>query len=198
MTSLRVVRRLGVVAAVLGALLGVAVAPAGAVSDPQTWGDTFCTETVTWLTGALQGAQNVQTKASDPSLTPADGKQLLVDYLQTGVASTKSFGQQVKAAGVPDIANGAKIQAALLAGIAGSGAKLATYEKAAKALPTKPAAAFGKGASKLGNRLKTFAQPFQNGLAAADKLDKGNVLGGILETRPACAPLVKGTIGTGS
>ncbi len=197
MSSFRVARRFLLAALLTGVLFAVAAVPAGALTDPNQWGDTFCNETVAWLSGAMQGAQQVSEKAADPTLTAADGKQLMVDFLNTGVSSTKSFGQTMKKAGAPAITNGPKIQAAILAGIAGSGAKLAALDTAAKVLPTKPQKAFEAGAKRIGNQLSTFTQPFQKGLSAADKLDKGNQLGSVLQARPACAPLVNNSLGSG-
>src|SRR5262245_46491887 len=108
-------RVLTAVLVITGAGLVVA-APAGALTDPTEWGDTFCTETATWLTGAQAGADDLSAQAEDPSLTPADAKSLIVDFLATGVDATTSFAKEMKSAGAPDVKNGAKIQAAILAG----------------------------------------------------------------------------------
>ena len=85
--------------------------------------------------------------------------------------------------------NGAKIEAAILAGIAGSEAKLVALEKAAKALPTKSPTAFQKGAAKLSDGLATFSQPFQKGLSKAESLDKSGDLNAALGSQPSCADL---------
>ena len=164
-------------------------APAGALTDPEEWGDTFCTETGGWLSGAQAGAEELSAQAEDPSLTPADGKSLIVDYVSTGADATKAFGQAMKRAGVPDVQNGAKIEAAILAGIAGSEAKLVALEKAAKALPTKSPTAFQKGAAKLSKGLATFSQPFQKGLTKAESLDTSGDLNAALGSQPSCADL---------
>jgi len=195
--STRRLRRSATAVLALCALAAVLAAPAGAATAPDKWGATFCTETVGWLKGAQQGANDLQTKASDPSITPADGKALIVDFLSTGVASTKAYGQALKAAGAPGITNGTKIQASILAGIAGSGAKLAALNTVAKRLPTRPPAAFQKAATKLGNQLSSFSEPFSKGMDAAGKLDKGNQLGKILTTLPECAALANGSVGSG-
>jgi len=179
-----------VVAVAVVAALGAAMAaPAGALSDPEEWGDTFCTGTVGWLGGAQAGAEQLATQSNDPSLTPAAGRALIVEYLTTGVDATKEFGQSLKQAGAPKIANGAKIQASILAGITGSGVALAALLKLAKALPTGSQKVFDRAASKLGDRLSSFSDPFSKSLAKADKLDEGNQLGGILESLPSCAAL---------
>jgi hypothetical protein len=164
-------------------------APAGALTDPQQWGDTFCSETATWLTGAQQGADDLSAQAEDPSLTPADAKALIVDFLGTGVDATTAFGKEMKRAGVPDVENGAKIQAAILAGIAGSGTKLVALEKTAKAMPTKPLKAFQKASTKLGNEVGTFSEPFTKGVSKAESLDSSGELSNVLGTLPACAEL---------
>jgi hypothetical protein len=178
-----------VAACVAVVVVAVVAAPAGALADPQQWSATFCTETGNWLSGAQQGAQELTTKAEDPNLTEADGKALLVDYASTGVDSTKAFGQAMKTAGVPDVKNGAKIQAAILAGIAGAQAKLIAVEKAAKKLPTKPPLAFQKGAQKLSKSLGTFSEPFQKGLSKAESLDSSGDLDAALSKQPSCADL---------
>jgi hypothetical protein len=143
--------------AALAALTGALAAPAGAADTVpgQQWVDTFCTETVTWLTGASDGATALQNDASDPSLAPTKAKALLVKFFSTGVGSTKQYGKNVAAGGTPDFANGDKIRAAILGGIAGSLAKLTGFEKAAKALPTKPKAALQKGGTKILNNFST-------------------------------------------
>jgi len=176
-------------AALVVATVAAFAAPAGALADPTDWGDTFCTETGNWLAGAQQGAEELSTQAEDPSLTAADGKALIVDYVSTGVDSTKAFGQAMKRVGAPDVKNGAKIQASILAGIAGSEAKLVVVEKTAKALPTKSPTAFQKGAEKLSKQLSTFSQPFQKGLSKAESLDSSGDLNAALGTLPSCADL---------
>jgi len=170
-------------------VVGFVAAPAGALADPKQWGDTFCTETGNWLSGAQQGAQDLSKQAEDPSLTAADGKSLIVDYVSTGVDATKAFGQAMKRAGAPDVRNGVKIQVAILAGIAGSQAKLLAVEKAAKALPIKPALAFQKAAQKLSKNLAGFSEPFQKGLSKAESLDSSGDLDAALSTQPSCADL---------
>jgi len=176
-------------AALVLATVAVFAAPAGALTDPAEWSDTFCTETGNWLSGAQHGAEELSAQAEDPNLTPADGKTLIVDYVSTGADATKAFGQAMKRAGVPDVENGAKIEAAILAGIAGSEAKLVALEKAAKALPTKSPTAFQKGAAKLSDGLATFSQPFQKGLSKAESLDKSGDLNAALGSQPSCADL---------
>jgi hypothetical protein len=184
-----------IVAASLVVVLGtVVVTPAGAATDPEEWGDAFCTETVDWLQGALDGAETLQQQALDPTITAAEGKDLIVEYLSTGVDATRAYARAVKQAGTPDIRNGAKIQAAILAGISGSLARLFALEKAAKALPTRSQAAFDKAAGKLGDRLGGFSSPFSRGMTKAGNLDKGTQLGGILQSLPACAPLLNASL----
>lgn len=187
--SVRGVRRALVVGVVGVALLVAQAVPASATTTPEDWGETFCTETVNWLSGAAAGANELSAQAEDPDLTPAQGKALIVEYLATGVSATKSFGRSLERVGAPKTGNGARIQAAVLAGIAGSGAELAVLLKLAKALPTGSPTAFSKGATKLGNKLASFSEPFQKGLDRADRLDKGNALGDVLESLPACSGL---------
>jgi hypothetical protein len=177
------------VTCIAGALVALAAAPAGALTAPDQWADTFCTETATWLTGAQQGANKLSSQAADPSLTPADAKKLLADYLGTGVQATKAFLQEVKGAGVPDVKNGPKIQAAIVDGIAGSQAKLTALEKTAEKLPTKPLRVFQKASSKLGDQLGTFADPFTKGVSAAKSLDTSGELGNAINTLPSCTAL---------
>ena len=176
-------------AALVIATVALFAAPAGAATDPQRWGDTFCSETADWLTGAQQGAESLSTQAEDPSLTAAQGRQLIVQYISTGVEATKSFGQAVKGAGVPDVKHGSQIQAAILAGISGSGAALSALEKKAKAMPTKATVAFEKAASKIGTELGKFTQPFIKGLDKAESLDSSGELGNVLGTLPSCAKI---------
>jgi hypothetical protein len=172
----------------VGAVALVA-APAGALTEPAAWGDTFCTQTATWLTGAQQGADELSAQADDPSLTPADAKALIVDFLGTGVDATTAFGKEMKRAGAPDVQNGAKIQTTILAGIAGSGAKLAALEKTAKAMPTKPLKAFQKASTKLGDQVATFSESFTKGVSKAESLDSSGELSNVLGSLPACAAL---------
>jgi|RhiMetdeSRZDD1v2_1073273.scaffolds.fasta_scaffold289926_3 hypothetical protein len=183
-TSLRVLT-VGLVLATVALF----AAPAGALTDAEEWSDTFCTETGGWLSGAQAGAEELSAQAEDPSLTPADGKALIVDYVSTGADATKAFGQAMKRAGVPDVKNGARIQAAILAGIAGSEAKLIALEKAAKTLPTKSPTAFQKGAEKLAKGLSSFSEPFQKGLSKAESLDTSGELDAALSAQASCADL---------
>jgi hypothetical protein len=184
-----------VAACVAVAVLAILAAPAGSLTDANRWADTFCTETGTWLTGAQQGADELSAKADDASLTPAGARKLIADYLATGVDATKSFGQEVKRAGVPDVKNGPKIQAAILAGIAGAQAKLTALQKTAKAMPTKPLVAFQKATTKLGNELGKFADPFTKGVSKAKALDTSGELGTAINTLPSCAALDQASSG---
>jgi len=178
-----------VVACVAFALVALLAAPAGALTDAGKWADTFCTETANWLTGAQQGVESLSAQADDASLTPADAKGLLADYLATGVDATKAFGQEVRRAGVPDVKNGPKIEAAVLTGIAGSKAKLVALEKAVKALPTKPVKVFQKASSKVVKDLGKFAEPFSKGVDKAKSLDISGELGSAINTLPSCGTL---------
>jgi hypothetical protein len=90
---------------------------------------------------------------------------------------------------VPDVKNGPKIQVAILGGIAGAQAKLAALEKATKALPTKPAAAFQKASSNLVDELGKFADPFTKGVDKAKSLDTSGALGTAINTLPSCTAL---------
>ena len=177
------------VACVAFALVALVAAPAGALTDADQWADMFCTETANWLTGAQQGVESLSAQADDASLTSADAKGLLADYLATGVDATKAVGQEVKRAGVPDVKNGPKIEAAVLTGIAGSQAKLVALEKAVKALPTKPVKVFQKASSKVVKDLGKFAEPFSKGVDKAKSLDTSGELGSAINTLPSCGTL---------
>ena len=48
------------------AIVALVAAPAGALSDPEEWGDTFCTETGNWLPGATEGAEQLSTAGRGP------------------------------------------------------------------------------------------------------------------------------------
>jgi hypothetical protein len=195
-TSAGMGRRLFAIALSMVGVLVLSTAPVGAATHPEVWGQTFCSETVAWLGGATAGANQLAADASAVDVTPAKGRNLLVGFLSTGVDATKSFAREVKSAGAPDITNGRKIQAAIVAGINGSAAKLAVYETAAKVLPTKNERLFSKGARKITGELDTFTDPFEKGLDKADDLDMGNQLGSILESIPECAPLARAAGGT--
>jgi hypothetical protein len=184
-----------VVACAAFALVALVAAPAGALTNLTDWADTFCTETATWLTGAQQGADTLTAQADDPSLTAADAKGLLADYFSTGVDATKTFGREVKQAGIPDVKNGPKIQAAILAGIAGSQAKLTALEKAAKTMPTKPVKVFQKASSKLGDEAGKFVDPFTKGVNKAKTLDTSGELGTAINTLPSCTALDQASSG---
>lgn len=192
----RAARRLATVGLLLGAVVALAAAPAGALTDPEDWGDTFCTETTAWLNGATAGANQLGEDASDPNLKATQGKSLLVNFLSTGVDATKSFGSEMKSAGVPKVTNGAKVQAAILAGIAGSTAKLTALEKAAKALPTKSTTLFEKGATKISQQLSTFTVPFNAGVKKATQLSKNDELSDVLSSLPSCSALANLNFGS--
>jgi len=179
------------------ALAAVLAAPAGALTDPSTWVPTFCTETITWHTGASTGLQSLADAASDPTATAAQNKQAIVQFVETGLASTKAFGAAMKRAGAPKITNGVKMQAAILAGIAGTAANLAAMEKIAKALPTRSQKIFDKAATGLSKRLSTIDAPFQKGLQKVSSLDKGSQLNDLIQSTAECAPLITGTGSSG-
>jgi hypothetical protein len=191
----RVVARAVALTLLVGAVGFGPSVPATAATDATAWGATFCTETVGWLQGAIEGADELAARAEDPSLTPAQGRALVVRYLQGGVRATRAFGKAVKQAGAPDVPNGTRIQAAILAGIAGSEARLTALARTARTLPTKSPAVFDRAVSKLSTKLSSFSNPFQKGMARAQDLDRDRALGSLLETLPECAALAAGPPG---
>lgn len=188
MRARRTVRRLAVGLTAV-ALLGLTAGPAGAAATPEEWADGFCTASNEWFAGAEAGVAQLQALGDDPTTTPKDGKDFLVEFFGTGVAATKDYAKAVKALGAPDVPKGEKIQATVLAGIEDSAARLAKLRTSAKGLPTKSERKLQRAGGKLIDEFAEFVEPWAKALAKAEKLDTTGELDAAFLSEPSCAPL---------
>lgn len=169
----------------LGAALFVA--PAGATA-PAEWGKTFCGETSAWTDAAAQGYSNLIAQTSQSAISAKEVRSLYLHYLKSGVDATKQLIVTLVDAGGPEVAQGKKIQAALLVGLAGAGTNLSELVKDARALDPNDRSSFLADLKQLDRKIPRFSRPFQAALATADKLDRGGAFAAILSTVSECAP----------
>lgn len=179
--------RRGAVAAmaVIGMLAigAVGMPAAGAATDVTEWGETFCEETTVWLNGAQAGAEDL---AANTDVTKQEAKDLVVDFLDTGVGATKAYAKAVKKSGAPDVENGKKIQKTLVKGIKGTQKRLTAAKKRAAKLPVDDASEFQSEYEDLASELRTFLDPWTDALGQIDGLDPDQELLAQLRPIPAC------------
>lgn len=166
---------------------GIAV-PAGAKTDLREWGTVFCTETVQWLEGAVEGAQDFEARAA--SMTTDQAKAALVGFFITGVEATQAYADAVEAAGIPAVQNGARIQATILEGIGGARDVLEELADQAAQLPTTDANAFRAAAQQITSRMDDVSAPFEEAMNKASRLDRSKKLDKSLRKLRACKPLL--------
>jgi len=169
-------RRLAAVVVGAAALVSVTALPAQAkTSSPEKWGAAFCGGLTDWSNEITQAGTEISSSVANGT-TPAEGKTIIVGFIGGMHDSTDAFYATVKKAGNPDTDNGAKIQKAILKGIAGIGSQVTQIEQLAQALPTTDPASFKTAVDALGTAFDTVGTPFDNAMSQVAKLDKDDSL----------------------
>ena len=135
--------------------------------------------------------KDVQTRSqalSQSTLTqPAEGKKALQSFLAAIVADSDKALSQLKAAGTPQVANGAKIEAALTQAFSRLKTALSAAASKADALPTNSPTAFKTGAQALGTSVQSSMTAIGTGLnLKSPELEKA------AKAEPVCTTLSGG------
>lgn len=167
-------------------VIGMSAVPAGAKTvSPQQWATKFCTALADWEDTITDSSSDVQAALAGTS-DLATGKTTLVDFLNEAIDATDSAIQDIKAAGTPRTANGAKISAALAGALEDAKTVFEDAEADAEDLPTDNAAAFSAQASAIGTRISASGAKIDSGFSEVDALDKGGKLGDVVTKTRAC------------
>src|SRR5437588_5604360 len=134
----------------------------------STWSRDVCTAVKSWQSDLQKGSQDVQT-AVQPGTTPADGRRVLVQFLQQAVQVTDRMLDQLKNAGSPAVSRGSEIATDLRNGLAQARTALQDAERTAETLPVDDRVKFGHEATQLGT---SISQAFDAIGKTFDSLDK--------------------------
>lgn len=151
-------------------------------TTPETWGAIFCGSLGRWSGALADGATDLQSAATETTARHAD----IVRYLDRIAISTDEFRRQVERAGDPDTADGARIEKAVLRGIAGIGARVQALRRAAVALPTDDPGAFDAAVTGLVSELTAVTRPFDRAMRRVTRLDRDDELSDSLGRLAVC------------
>lgn len=167
--------------------LTVGALPARAATAPRAeWGATFCSSLGKWSDTITKGATEILSSGSATETSPADGKAIIVAFLDDFAGTTRSFYKRMKKAGNPDTDDGASIQKAILRGIAGIESRIGDLQGLAGALPDTDPVAFQSSLNDLVSAFDTVSVPFDNAMTKVGKLDKDDELSDSLRELKAC------------
>jgi hypothetical protein len=168
-------------------VVGLSASPAQAKTvSPQQWSTKFCTALSDWLDTIQGSSSDVQRALADTSDLPG-AKTTLVDYLSQAVDATGTAIQDVKAAGIPRTTNGAKIQAAVVAGLGKAKTIFEQAESDAEQLPTDDPESFASDATAIGTKITDSGSEVDDAFSKIDNLDKGGALDKVVRKTRACA-----------
>lgn len=179
-----------VLAAACGALLliGLAADPAGAAKvSPAVYVEALCTSLGDFRDTVAEGNRTVRA-ALDETSSLSEVKEVFVTFFDDSIAAGEQAVAELKAAGAPDIRNGAPIATTIRKAFAGITTTFTEIRDDAEALPTSGRARFRRGVEAIEARLDQASRRFTDGIEAAEER-YGNVpaLDRAFEAEPACA-----------
>jgi hypothetical protein len=186
-TLVRRVTAVGVLA--LASVALAAVSASAKTSTPEKWGTTFCGSLTTWSDEVTERGDEIRTSLQGASISPTDGKALIVGYIGDIGDATGQFSTRMKKVGNPDATNGAKIQKTILRGIEGIETRVGDLETLAQSIPTTDLTSFQTSVQALAAAFDTVSQPFDQAMDKVAQLDEDNGLSGELEDLKACRAL---------
>jgi hypothetical protein len=184
------IRRVCCAGALVAALVVASVPAAHASTAPSVWATKFCTALVKWQKTVTSESE----KASD-ALDVTAGSDLaaireeFTKFLSKDVRATNSAIKAINRAGAPDVTNGSKIQAKIVAGFQAASDVFAGAQDDAAALSTTDPTSFVADAQKIESNLNSAADGFTQAFTEVQSLDKGNELEKALEKSRACQAL---------
>jgi hypothetical protein len=153
------------------------------ISDPAAYVANICASGAAWKRALQQRASDftsAETGVTDLSAI----RQALVDYLNALATDTDTFASAVEGAGVPPIADGASVQADLLAGFRSVAQAFREDAAQAQSLSTSDPTAFSTGVSRLAVTIGKETTAMGRSLNSA----AGPVLGPLIKDNPDCNP----------
>jgi hypothetical protein len=167
-----------------GALLGIAAALtliAGCGSSAKKEGTVsasayvgqVCTSVATWLHGIQTRSSNLEAMLGKRA-NPAEGKLALEQFVAGSLADTETAARTMRAAGIPQVANGQKIATALVGAFERAAGTLKRLKARAAALSTRSASAFAGEAKQIGSSVQALPLTLGSGVSSlnSSELDK--------------------------
>lgn len=183
------VARLMVSCVVAGLVAAVAFAgPASAATvSPQEWAPKFCTAFIDWQSQVKSDGDAAQEALSGNATNLELAKSQLTAFLAKSVKNTNAAAKSLRAAGSPDVSNGAAIEAKLVKVLEDVSKVFRSAGKTAASAPTNNAKKFLAVASKITKALNQGGTKVSSGIGSIGSLDKDKTLSTVLSAEPACA-----------
>jgi hypothetical protein len=185
------------VAAVVAALALVASACGGdggnggsgsAGTAPDQYAATVCGALTAWQNELQEKAGAMGTAFSGAS-GPADVKTKLVEFMQAMSTSTNTMVSKVRAAGPPDVEDGAALHRDLVSGLEDAQKAFDDARESAEALPTDDPAAFQQQATQLGTTLSEQGTAIGSTFTGLSTKYDSRELNEAFNSEPACQNL---------
>jgi hypothetical protein len=129
---------------------------------PASYVSQVCSSVGAWLGGIQSSSAKMSAQLKSDS-TPADAKRALESLVGSAVADSERVVASLRAAGVPDVSNGATISAHLVAAFQHATTELRALQSQVRSLPTSPSA-FRAGAHTLSASLQSSLSGIGSGL----------------------------------
>ncbi len=146
----------------LAACGGSSKAPA--TVSPDAYVSQVCTSVGTWLRTVESSSSEIDRELK-PGATPAAAKQALEGLLQSTVTSSERAVAGLRAAGVPDVAQGKTLSARVLDAFERATAELSGAKQKVASLPTSSASAFRSSTQALAASLRSSVAGIGSGLS---------------------------------
>ncbi len=181
------IRRVCCAGALIVALVVTSVPAAHASTTPGVWATKFCNALGKWqktVTSESKKASNALDVTSGSDLSAI--REEFTKFLAKDVHATDSAIKAINRAGTPDVTNGSKIQAKVIAGFQATSDVFAGARQDAVALSTSDPTSFVADATKIETNLSSAADGFTQAFSQVQSLDKDNQLETSLTKARAC------------
>jgi hypothetical protein len=178
-----------VVSFLLAAFGAAGVTAAGAAtSSAGEYAEALCTNLTSWQQEISDGEATVQADLQNAQ-SVSEVKTTFVQFLDDAVASGKVVVSELKAAGAPDVKDGAAVATTVRTAFAGIVKVFESARSDAKKLSTTDDSKFTAGVTKIQKSLDAASQKFGKAFTAAGKKYDTKELDTAFNAEPACSQL---------
>ncbi len=164
-------------------------ASGGGTKSAKEWVSTFCTDAQTWGTSVKNASSSVDAQINNSGGDVATVKQALVKVLNDSVSATDTLLGQLEANGAPDVANGQKIQDAVLGAFRDGRTVFADALAKAQATSTDDPKGFVDTAKQLSSSITSGFDAVGKAFTDAGKLDSDGAIDKAAKDVPSCKAL---------
>jgi hypothetical protein len=132
--------------------------------SPAAYVSQVCTSVGTWLHSVEGGSTEIDRELK-PGATPAAAKRALEGLIEATIASSERAVAGLRAAGIPDVAQGKELSTQLLDAFERATRELSAAKQSVRTLPTTSASAFRSSAKTLAESLRSSMAGIGAGLS---------------------------------